>query len=144
MNNLYTLTLPETPSPNDAEYIRKKLNEYNLQYFEAENHQDVSVFWHDKQGNIVAGLLGVTFWGWLHINDLWVSENLRKQGLGKALMCAAEQEAVRRECKFAHLETHDFQALEFYLKQGYDVFGELDDLPAGHKKYFLKKTLQQV
>jgi ribosomal protein S18 acetylase RimI-like enzyme len=141
MDNLYTLSLENTFSPNDAEFVREKLNEYNIQYFEAERHQGVSVFWRDKQGNIVAGLLGGTFWGWLHINDLWVGENLRNQGLGKALINAAEQEALRRGCKYAHLETHDFQALEFYLKQGYEVFGELDDLPAGHKKYFLKKTL---
>jgi ribosomal protein S18 acetylase RimI-like enzyme len=142
MKNHYALMLSSTPLSKDAEHIREKLNEYNLLYTEAEIHHDISAFWRDENGNLIAGLLGNTFWGWLHIEDLWVSENLRNRGMGKALMDAAEKEAVRRGCKFAHLETHDFQGLEFYLKLGYQVYGELDDLPAGHKKYFLKKKLQ--
>ncbi len=34
-----------------------------------------------------------------------------------------------------------FQALPFYQKLGYTVFGQLDDLPIGHQMYFLQKAL---
>jgi hypothetical protein len=34
-----------------------------------------------------------------------------------------------------------FQAQPFYEKQGYTVFGVLEDLPDGHKRIFLKKDL---
>lgn len=36
-----------------------------------------------------------------------------------------------------------FQALPFYQKQGYSVFGELPDMPPGHVSYFLKKQGSQ-
>jgi hypothetical protein len=39
------------------------------------------------------------------------------------------------------LDTMSFQALDFYLKLGYTVFGRLDDLPEGHSRIFLKKAL---
>ena len=41
----------------------------------------------------------------------------------------------------AHLDTFDFQARDFYLKNGYDVFGLLDDCPEGHTRYYLSKHL---
>jgi hypothetical protein len=40
-----------------------------------------------------------------------------------------------------HLETTSFQALPFYQKQGYEVFGQLPDMPPGHISYFLKKQI---
>ena len=53
----------------------------------------------------------------------------------------AEAEAIRRGCKNAHLDTLSFQALDFYKKYGYTVFGQLDGLPPGHSRYYLRKTL---
>ena len=43
--------------------------------------------------------------------------------------------------KLIHLDTFDFQAKEFYKKQGYVVFGKLDDCPENHCRYFMKKLL---
>jgi hypothetical protein len=38
-------------------------------------------------------------------------------------------------------DTFDFQAKDFYLKQGYEIFGVLKDCPSGHKRYYMKKIL---
>ena len=43
--------------------------------------------------------------------------------------------------RLIHLDTFDFQAKDFYLKHGYEVFGVLDDCPKGHKRYYMKKVL---
>jgi ribosomal protein S18 acetylase RimI-like enzyme len=64
-----------------------------------------------------------------------------RKGLGSKLLQTAEAEAIRRGCKHAHLDTLDFQAPGFYLKKGYQVFGELQDLPPGHRRIFLRKDL---
>jgi hypothetical protein len=37
--------------------------------------------------------------------------------------------------------TGSFNALPFYLKRGYTVFGELPDMPPGHTQYFMCKKL---
>ena len=51
--------------------------------------------------------------------------------------------AIRRGCFAATLETHSYEALGFYQKRGYEVFGMLEDYPPGHSKYFLRKRLAQ-
>lgn len=94
------------------------------------------------QGNIVAGLTAGTYWGWLYVGRLWVDERLRQQGIGGRLLAQAEQEALRRGCHHAHLMTGSFNALPFYQKRGYTMFGELPDMPIGHTQYFVQKALR--
>jgi ribosomal protein S18 acetylase RimI-like enzyme len=135
------ITFHETSDPKDAEYIQEKLNQYNLRFAPPDNHRALVLAARNQEDNIIAGLVGVTYWGWLHIEILWVDESLRKQGIGEKLLERAEAEALQRGCRYSHLETHTFQALGFYEKHGYQVFGELPDLPGGYTKYFLKKNL---
>jgi|GEM_PF-5034002 ribosomal protein S18 acetylase RimI-like enzyme len=57
------------------------------------------------------------------------------------LLSAAENEAHKRNCRYVHLNTHSFQAVEFYERNGYQKAGELTNLPPGHSKYLLWKEL---
>lgn len=77
----------------------------------------------------------------LYVGVLFVEEALRHGGIGTKLLQNVEQEAKHLGAKLAHLDTFDFQAKDFYLKHGYEIFGVLDDCPAGHKRYYLKKKL---
>jgi len=43
--------------------------------------------------------------------------------------------------RHAHLDTFSFQAPDFYQQRGYQVFGQLDDFPPGHRRYYLTKEL---
>ena len=90
---------------------------------------------------MVGGLRGNTGWEWLYVDTLAVAEHLRGQDWGTRLLAAAEQEAVRRGCHSAYLDTFDFQALPFYQKQGYAIFGTLAHFPGEHTRYFLQKAL---
>jgi ribosomal protein S18 acetylase RimI-like enzyme len=136
------LSLEPAPAPGEVEFVWEQLAAYNRLYAGQDNHQPLTIFWRESKQAIVGGLLGGTYWDWLHIDILWIHTDLRGQGYGRALLEAAEQEAVKRGCRYAHLETHTFQAVEFYQKQNYTIFGELPDLPRGYTKYFLKKTLK--
>jgi GNAT superfamily N-acetyltransferase len=142
MTDNLTITLLEKPDPVDAKFVQDRLREYNISKVgDDDHHQTLGIFLRDPEGNIMGGLLGDTYWGWLYVSTLWIDDRLRGQGYGENLLASAEQEAVRRGCHHAHLETMSFQALPFYAKHGYIVFGVLDDLPAGHKKYYLQKKL---
>jgi GNAT superfamily N-acetyltransferase len=93
----------------------------------------------DDMGELVAGLSGAVFWGWLFVQALWVSDDLRGRGIGRALMTAAEDCARGKDCHSAWLDT--FQASGFYEKLGYERFGVLEDYPPGQSRYFLRKRL---
>ncbi len=131
----------ESTEESDTQYIRDRLNEYNEHFAPPDQHEKLCLVVR-KNGQIVGGLTGGTYWNWLYIELFWVDERERKSGFGTKMLEKAEQIARHRGCKNAHLETHDFQNLDFYLKRGYIVFGELKDLPEGHIKYYLCKKIK--
>jgi len=128
----------EECAEEDQRRIVRSLVDYNDRQARPEQFRDLSVL--SRQGDeLVGGLIGYTHWNWLFIKQLWVAEAVRRGGVGRGLMAAAEQEAIRRSCRHAHCDTFDFQALPFYRALGYHVFGELPDYPAGHTRFFLQK-----
>jgi ribosomal protein S18 acetylase RimI-like enzyme len=101
----------------------------------------IRVLIRDKKDEIVGGVFGELFGGWLYISVLWVKESLRNNGLGTKLMDIIEVEATKLDCTNVHLETFSFEAPRFYEHRGYEVFAVLDNYPKEHSKYFLKKQL---
>ncbi|MGW0755617.1 GNAT family N-acetyltransferase [Streptomyces sp. NPDC002814] len=96
----------------------------------------------DHHDRLAGGLVGHTWTTWLHVTYLWVDERLRGGGLGSRLLAEAEHVArTERGCRGARLETWDFQAPEFYQKQGYDVVCVIPDYPPGITEYTLTKRL---
>jgi GNAT superfamily N-acetyltransferase len=90
---------------------------------------------------VVGGVIGAIFWDWLYIDLMWIKEDLRGLGYGHRLLELAEEEGRKRGAKNAYLDTFSFQAPEFYIKRGYQVFCKLKDFPQGHQRYFLTKEL---
>lgn len=91
---------------------------------------------------IIAGIIGCFYFSeCLAINVLFVDEQYRHKGFGTLLLNTVEKEAKTLGAKFVHLDTFDFQAKNFYLKQGYEIFGTLENCPTGHTRYYMKKKL---
>ncbi|HEY9784965.1 MAG TPA: GNAT family N-acetyltransferase [Candidatus Obscuribacterales bacterium] len=139
-----TLHLEASPTEQQIAYLAEILNSHNEKHNLVWDPQALAIFVRDADGTILGGITGSTNWGWLHVNLLAVHSSLRNQGLGRTLMEMAETEAIKRGCKAAFLDTFSFQALGFYKKLGYELFGTLDDFPPGHKRYFLRKSLQPI
>lgn len=120
---LYAFNKKCVPATQDPECI-------NINYVIKENDTLV--------GGICAD---VYIWKILFISLLYVDEAYRNQDLASFLLQKVEAEAKEIGVKLAHLDTFDFQAKDFYLKHGYEIFGVLDDCPEGHQRYYLKKRL---
>ena len=132
------LEITDRPSAEETDLVFRQLVGFNEAQTGPACARELAVL--ARGGNeLVAGLLGFTHWNWLHIRYLWVAETFRHQGFGRRLVLAAEQEARLRGCKHAHLDTFSFQAVPFYERLGYSVFGRLEDYPPGHTKVFLQK-----
>ncbi|MNV74140.1 Acetyltransferase (GNAT) family protein [compost metagenome] len=96
---------------------------------------------HDDAGQVVAGIAADVCGGWLMVHALWVDDSRRGQGLGRALLAEAEQQARALGAHAVTLDTFSWQAEGFYLKQGYEVFGRLQAFPPGHQRLYLRKRL---
>jgi GNAT superfamily N-acetyltransferase len=114
---------------------------YNAHHTGIKDHRPLVLILADADGRTIGGLWGRTAYGWLFVELLFVPEALRAQGVGSDLMARAETEALARGCHSAWLDTFQFQARGFYERLGYTCFGELQDYPTGHARYFMRKTL---
>jgi GNAT superfamily N-acetyltransferase len=90
---------------------------------------------------ILGGASGKSYWDWLYVKYLWVDTKMRGRGIGSMLMAEIEKVALKRKCIGIHLNTFSFQAHDFYIKNGFRVFGIVDSHPKGHKRYFMSKSL---
>lgn len=95
----------------------------------------------EQNGQTVGGATGRSAYGWMRVDVIWVDAEVRGKGYGEQLLQQVEAVARDRRCRGIHLDTHGFQAPAFYLKNGYQIFGELPDYPLGENHYFLKKEL---
>ena len=137
----YSFGVDPNASPEDVKAVWDGLADYNRAAMGRGPYEELRIFLRDADGRIAEGLLGETYWGWLHINIFWLEEDARRQGLGSQLLAMAEDEGRSRNCKYAFLDTLSFQARPFYEKNGYELFATQEDYPVGHTRYFLKKTL---
>ncbi len=129
------------PTEEEISFVNNALTKFNEEKVGADNHELLNIVEYDGNNSIIAGILGGTYWGWLHIDILWVAEKCRKQGIGSKLLKAAEEEARKRGCHSVHLDTMSWQAPDFYKKHGYKIISELENIPAGNKKFHLIKEL---
>ena len=140
----------DSSSKERRELINNKLVEFNkaqspkvYQCYQSEKKQPnfIEIYVQNKSQELIGGLIGYIDWGWLDIDTIWIDKVYRNKGIGTCLVQSAEQKAKKDGIKRAKLCTFDFQALAFYKKLGYIIYGKLDNYPEGHSFYYLKKDL---
>lgn len=124
-----------------AQAVVVGLMAFNAERCRPYDKRDLVAAVHAADGALAGGLVGMTNWEWLYVDCLWVAEEHRRGGLGARLLRAAEEEAVRRGCRWSRLWTYDFQAPDFYPRQGYERWGVLDGYPPGHSQIWFRKDL---
>ncbi|MCB0075827.1 MAG: GNAT family N-acetyltransferase [Anaerolineales bacterium] len=128
-------------SAADHAFVRKALSRFSDLHTPPRHWRPLHLVIRDTSDRIIAGLLGNVIWEWLNIDVLWVDDDYRGQGLGSALVGEAERRAIAWGCSRARVDTFDFEARGFYEQLGYEVYGQLDDFPAGHRHFHLQKWL---
>ncbi len=105
------------------------LKAFSRQHVEATPYTEFAIGARMPDGQLIGGLTGNTKYLWLYVEQLWITERHRGNGLGRRLLRAAEAHARSIGCKHAYVDTYDFQARPFYEREGYRVFGEQKDYP---------------
>jgi len=93
---------------------------------------------------VCGGVTGKFMGEHLHISELVVKEAQRGKDLGSQLLVAMEKRGIEAGANVITVSTQCFQALDFYKKHDYEVFGELKDVPwKGVIKYYLTKCVEK-
>ena len=141
MDQEYKIVNVDHPEQSAWGIIGRGVSSYNKQQAGDDQFQRLCFVLQTPDEEIVGGVFGELYWEWLHIDLLWVKDELRGCGYGDRLLTHVEETARQRGAKNVYLDTFSFQAPDFYKKRGYKVFGELRDFPPGHQRYFLQKQL---
>ncbi|SDR34532.1 Acetyltransferase (GNAT) family protein [Paraburkholderia fungorum] len=134
------IEVTDTRNEHDDAFIASQLGAYNAA-FAVRDFKPLRVYARNADGSIIGGLLADTYWQYLEVHKLWVSEAYRNAGHASRLLKAAENEARLRGCKHVLVDTFSFQALGFYQKLGYSEFGQLDEFSGKHQRHYLHKRL---
>lgn len=133
--------IDDHPSVEDERAIQQGIVLFSDAHTPPRNYRPLRLALRSGKGHLLGGLLGSFVWNWLQIDTLWIDEGKRNRGYGSLLLRQAEDMAWEGGCRFARLETFDFEARGFYEKHGYVVYGELVNFPNGHSQYHLMKSI---
>jgi len=136
-----------SPPVETVRAVERGLHTFNLAHLGEDviyDYDEVVVLGRGAGDQVLGGVYGELGWDWLYVKTMWVAQEHRHQGVGTRLLEEIEKAALSKGFEHAHLETTDFQALEFYLQNGYEVFGKLEGKPADHTLYYLKKDLSSA
>ena len=140
---MHDLELVDDPTPDQVRYLELGVMAATEQRLGDMGRRGLGVFARDADGALIGGVTGRTVIDWLLIHVAWVHPDHQGTGLGARLMRAAEDEARRRGCIGAQVDTLSVQAPEFYRKLGYEVIGTVPDCPPGGARYFFAKRFDR-
>ena len=136
------MELTDAPQGEDVAALEAQINDHNMAATGRRDGRELGVFERDPDsGQLVAGLYGFTWGGWLEVKFVWVRADRRGSGLGRRLVEVAEAEARARGCHSVFLDSYSFQAPGMYEKLGYRAFGRLQNYPYSAERIFLTRSL---
>lgn len=86
---------------------------------------------------------GEQFNGWCYLTDLFVEREYRSQRIGTKLLQMLEKKLLQNGIVQVWTWTAGYEAPEFYKKQGYEIFAEMENWYSnGASRIGLKKKLE--
>jgi GNAT superfamily N-acetyltransferase len=135
------IAMEHEPRPEDIRILEDLIHDFNEAATGIRDGKYLALFLRDGDGRVIGGLFGWTWGATCYVRYLFVPQELRRQGYGSRLMRMVEDEAKVRGCHQIALETHDFQAPEFYCRLGFEVVGLIEGYPIGHNSLSMVKRL---
>ena len=139
-NPEFFIELKEHPNEQDRDTIAHWVRKSAHERAGPSGYTHFALMLRDAQSGLaVGGALVEVLYGWLYVELLGVPDDIRGQRLGSRLLQAVEEQARARGCNGIWLNCFSFHAPEFYRKNGFELFAQLQDHPPGHTNFFFKK-----
>lgn len=129
-----------TPDNQDLDFLTKMINQETTDFGVVD---PVAFFVKNRENQIIAGCNCYIIFGAIHIDQLWVHPDYRKQGLGRSIMEKVHDYGRELNCSMATVATMSFlvNARNFYEKLNYKSDFERFGYTAGASYIFYKKNL---
>lgn len=98
----------------------------------------------DAKGTMLGGLIGAYLQRWLYVKLLAVSPEARGRGIGAKLLARAETHAREEGLVGIYLDTFEFQAPRFYLREGYRELGRLPQVGDAPQRIWFAKEFNDT
>ena len=134
----------EDLTKEEAAYIGEKINEAMPREVDADK-EEVILKVENENGKIIGGCVAEAYeyhWSRILLEELWVDERYRHQGIGSMIIREVERIAREKGCRVVTLGTASYMARPFYEKHGYTVFTTLK-MPNGYISFSLVKYLDR-
>ena len=134
----------EDLTEEEAVYIGEKINEIVPREVDADEEEFVLKV-ENENGEIIGGCIAEAYeyhWSRVLLEELWVDERYRRQGIGSMIIREVERIAREKGCRVVTLGTASYMARPFYEKHGYTVFTTLKKAN-GYISYSLVKYLDR-
>jgi GNAT superfamily N-acetyltransferase len=137
----YRLVVEDSPDPGDLALLEERVAAAATAAAGVDEEQEFGIFVRDDDGRVRAGISGIVWGGCCQLQAMWVEEALRRRGLARRLITAAEDEARRRGCALVELHAYDLLVFGLYDRLGYETVGVVDGCPAGSRTRWYRKLL---
>ncbi len=119
--------------------INKYLHQTNP---EKTNHDAKELALHvvDKAGSFLGGAIILVHQDWVEIRLLALIKSMRGFGLGKRMLAMIEEKALELHCERIRTGTCEVN-VGFYQRNGYKIWGKIDDYSMGLNYFSLYKDL---
>lgn len=98
----------------------------------------------DAEGQFLGGLIGAHLQRWFFVKLLAVSPEARGGGIGAQLLARAEAMAREDGLVGIYLDTFEFQAPRFYLREGYREIGRLPKVGDAPERIWYAKEFNET
>jgi ribosomal protein S18 acetylase RimI-like enzyme len=140
------MTVPVEPrhdlSPNEIDAIEDRLYDYNSHATGRRDAMGIGFVIRNEAGQMIGVAAGYTWSGTSELKQMWIDEEYRGRGYGRALLNAFVAEASGRGVRRIWVQSHDFQAPGMYEKAGFRRMAEFEGWPEGHVNVILCKTIE--
>ena len=133
-----SISAHDDPPAGDAEIVDAGLGAHNDAAAPLHEVRPLACFARQSD-RVVGGAVGRTWGTCCELQQLWVDQAQRRQGLGSRLVREFEQRAAGRGCTTFYLYTFSFQAPALYQTLGYAIEHAIDGFAPGIVKYTMVK-----
>lgn len=106
--------------------------------------QALGCFVRDAADAVLGGAVGRTWGACFELQQLWVHDGRRGQGLGRALLQRFEAAAAARGCTRGYLVTWSFQAPAFYARHGWREVHRIEGYGHGLVWFHMERRLDGI